>query len=142
MNVKKHAEKLQNLLEEEIKQIPLVVLPDNSIVYKKYKIKQNKSGFWTLRYITGDIIDYFRMKTTACLAAKFYDKTNFARYNEVKTLDSQYWHSNNDSVFFKYKYQNTKDLDRRDYFMWRWELYHGRAQRYKEEISLMFKSNF
>jgi hypothetical protein len=142
MNVKKQAEKLQNFLEEEIKKIPLLVLADKSIVYKQYKIKQNKLGLWVLRYSTGDIIDYFRIKTTASLAAKFYDRTDIKRYNEVKLLDSQYWHSNNDATFFKYKYQNTKDLDKRDIFVWRWELYNGRANRYKEEITSMFKANF
>ena len=143
MNFKVQAKKLESFLEEELKKIPLVVLPDNSIVYKSYKIRQNKIGLWVLRHIsTGDFIDQFRIKTTASLAAKFYDQTNFKRYNEIKLLDSQYWNSNTDAMLFKYKYENTKDLDKRDLFMWRWEVSKGRAERYKSEISRMFKLNF
>jgi hypothetical protein len=142
MNFKTQAKKLESFLEEELKKIPLVVLPDKSIVYKNYKIRQNKLGFWVLKHINGDFIDQFRIKTTASLAAKFYDQTNFKRYNEIKLLDSQYWNSNTDAEIFKYKYTNTKDLDKRDIFMWRWEVTKGRAERYKSEISAIFKSNF
>ncbi len=142
MNFKIQAKKLESFLEEELKKIPLVVLPDKSIVYKNYKIRQNKLGLWVLRHVNGDLIDQFRIKTTASLAAKFYDQTNFKRYNEIKLLDGQYWNSSTDASFFKYKYENTKDLDKRDIFMWRWEVTKGRADRYKTEISAMFKSNF
>jgi len=142
MNFKIHAKKLESFLEEELKKIPLVVLPDKSIVYKNYKIRQNKLGFWVLKHINGDFIDQFRIKTTASLAAKFYDQTNFKRYNEIKLLDSQYWNSNTDAEIFKHRYENTKDLDKRDIFMWRWEVTKGRAERYKSEISAIFKSNF
>lgn len=142
MNFKIQAKKLESFLEEELKKIPLVVLPDKSIVYKNYKIRQNKLGFWVLKHINGDFIDQFRIKTTASLAAKFYDQTNFKRYNEIKLLDSQYWNSSTDATIFKHKYENTKDLDKRDIFMWRWEVTKGRAERYKSEISAIFKSNF
>lgn len=142
MNFKKQAEKLEYLLEEELKNIPLVVLSTNVLAYKKYKIKQNKQGHWVLFDQQGDAVDFFRIKTTASLAAKFYDQTNFRKYNEVKILDGQYWNTNNDALFFEHKYKNTKDLDKRDLFMWRWELSKGRAQRYKQEISTMFKANF
>ena len=142
MNFKRHAEKLEHLLLEELKKIPLVVLPDKSLAYKKYKIKENRQGLWALKNAQGDTIDYFRIKTTASLAAKFYDQTNFKRYNEIKNLDSQYWNNNNDAVFFKYKYENTKDLDKRDLYMWRWEVAKGRADRHKQTISAIFKANF
>lgn len=143
MNFKHQAKQLESFLEEEFKKkIPLVVLPDKSIVYKRYKIKQNKQGFWLLTLANGDTIDQFRIKTTATLAAKFYDQTNFSRYNQVKSLDTHYWNNSNDASFFKYRYEHATDLVKRDIFMWRWELADHRAKRYKEEISTMFKSNF
>ena len=120
----------------------MAVLPDKSIVYKRYKIKQRKDGDWQLGYIDGDSIDTFRIKTTASLAAKFYDQTNFKRYNEVKSLDLHYWNNSNDASFFKHRYENAKDLFKRDIYMWRWEQADNRAKRCKEEISSMFKSNF
>lgn len=143
MNYKRQAKQLESFLEDEFKKkIPIAVLPDKSLVYKRYKIKQNKQGLWALSYAGKDDIDYFRIKTTAILAAKFYDQTNFNRYNEVKTLDSQYWNNSNDASFFKYRYEHAKDLEQRDICLWRWEIADGRAKRYKEQISVMFKSNF
>lgn len=143
MNYKRQAKQLESFLEDEFKKkIPIAVLPDKSLVYKRYKIKQNKQGLWVMSLAGGEAIDRFRIKTTAALAAKFYDQTNFTRYNEVKILDTQYWNNSNDSVFFKYKYENTKDLDKRDIFMWRWEQAHARSKHYKEKISAMFTANF
>lgn len=142
MNFKTQAEKLESLLEEELKKIPLVVLAKNVLAYKKYKIKQDKKGLWILFDPHGDVVDKFRIKTTASLAAKFYDQTNLRKFNEIKILDSQYWNNHSDSVFFEYRYKNTQDLDKRDLFMWRWEVAQGRVQRYKHEISVLFKANF
>lgn len=143
MNIKRQAKQLESFLEDEFKKkIPILVLPDKSLVYKRYKIKQNKIGNWELSYIDGDRIAEFRIKTTATLAAKFYDQTNFRRYNEVQQLDIHYWNNSNDATFFKHRYENAKDLEKRDLFMWRWEQADHRAKRYKETISSMFKSNF
>jgi len=143
MNYKRQAKQLESFLEDEFKKkIPILVMPDKSLVYKRYKIKQNSTGNWDLSYIAGDKIAEFRIKTTATLAAKFYDQTNFKRYNEIRQLDTQYWNNNNDAVFFKHRYENAKDLDKRDIFMWRWEQADHRAKRHKETISSMFKSNF
>ena len=143
MNIKRQAKQLESFLEDEFKKtIPILVLPDKSLVYKRYKIKQNKIGNWVLSYADGDNIAEFRIKTTATLAAKFYDQTNFKRYNEIKQLDTHYWNNSNDAVFFKYRYENAKDIEKRDIYMWRWEQADHRAKRYKETISTMFKSNF
>ena len=143
MNIKRQAKQLESFLEDEFKKtIPILVLPDKSLVYKRYKIKQNKTGNWVLSYIDGDSIAEFKIKTTATLAAKFYDQTNFKRYNEVQQLDSDYWNNSNDAVFFKYRYEHTTDIEKRDIFMWRWEQADHRAKRHKETISSMFKSNF
>ena len=143
MNIKRQAKQLESFLEDEFKRkIPILVMPDKSLVYKRYKIKQNKTGNWDLSYIDGDSIAEFKIKTTATLAAKFYDQTNFKRYNEVQQLDSDYWNNSNDAVFFKYRYEHATDIEKRDIFMWRLEQADHRAKRHKETISSMFKSNF
>jgi hypothetical protein len=143
MNYKRQAKQLETFLEDEFKKkLPLVVLADKSIIYKRYTIRQNKQGSWALSLAGGDVIDQFRIKTTAILAAKFYDQTNFNRYNEVKSLDIQYWNNSVDASFFKYRCDHATDLIKRDIFMWRWEQVDHRAKRYKEQISSMFKANF
>lgn len=143
MNLKKQAEKLEHFLEEEFrKNIPVLVLPDKSIVYKNYKIKKTKQGDWSLKSMTNDQIRIFRIKATALLAAKFYDQNRFNRYNEVCSLDTRYWASAVDASFFRYRYEHSKDIDRRDLYLWRWEISNNRAKAFKEEISRMFKNNF
>lgn len=142
MNFKQKAQQLEKFLEEELKKLPLVVLPDKTIVYKTYKIKQNKHGDWILRHGNGDFIDSFRIKATASLAAKFYEKSNLKRYNEIKILDSQYWNSSTDSLFFSKKLEKTKDPELRDLFVSRFEVSKARTEKYKQEISTLFKTHF
>jgi hypothetical protein len=144
MNFKEKAEKLEKFLEDEFKKsIPLLVLADKSVVYGNYKIKQSKQGTWNLRYLkTDDLIDTFRTKTSAILAAKFYDKNRLGRYNDVKNLDLAFWNNSKDSAFFEERMRTTKDLERRDLFHCRFELTRDRAAKYKDELSRMFKANF
>ena len=144
MNFKEKAEKLEKFLEDEFKKsIPLLVLADKSVVYGNYKIKQSKQGTWNLRYLkTDDLIYTFRTKTSAILAAKFYDKNRLGRYNDVKNLDLAFWNNSKDSAFFEERMKTTKDLERRDLFLCRFELTRDRAIKYKDELSRMFKANF
>lgn len=142
MNFKTQANKLEDLLKEEIKKIPLVILSDKLLAYKNYKIKQDKKGFWNLFDSRNDFVAQFRIKSTACLAAKFYDKVNLKKFNEIKILDLQFWNNNNDSVIFEYKYKTAKDFEKREIFKARLDIAKNRAKHYKEEISSMFKANF
>lgn len=144
MNFKQKAEQLEKFLEEEFKkQLPVVVLADGSLIYKRYKIKQTKQGIWQLRYLgTGDIINTFRAKTCALLAAKFYDKNDFVKYNAIIILDSQYWSNFVDTSFFKVKLEKTNDCEKLDLFRARFDLANARAKHYKQEISTMFKTQF
>ncbi len=142
MNFKKQAEKLQTLLEEELKKIPLKIVNEKLLAYKNFKIKQDKKGFWLLIDPQGDIIDKFRIKTTASLAAKFYDQTNLKKFHEIKILDGQYWYNHVDAEIFEYRYKTTKDLEKKDYFNCRREIAKSRTVHYKNEISSLFKANF
>jgi len=143
MKIKKQAERLETFLEDEFKKkVPLAVLPDRSIVYKRFKISQNKQSQWCLRYLGGFDIDTFRLKTTAAIAAKHYDRSSLVKYNEVKLLDTNYWTAAVDAEIFKYRYDNTKDFDRKMLFLCRWELARDKANHYKSEITRMFKAAF
>ena len=144
MNITKQAEKLERFLDEEFsKSIPLLVLPDKSVIYKNYKVKQNKQGDWDLRHARNhDLVDKFKTKTAALIAAKFYYYGNFNRYHEIKHLDLSYWNNSQDAVIFKYRVNTTKDTDRRDIYQWRFEITNNRAKHVKSQITQMFKSNF
>ena len=78
MNFKNQAGKLERFLEDEFKKkTPLLVMPDKTIIYKKYKIKQNKSGTYNLLHSNNDLIATFKLKATAALAAKNYHYNRF-----------------------------------------------------------------
>lgn len=143
MNFKKQAEKLEKLLEDELKaKAPIVVLSDKSLLYKRFKIKQNKLGLYELNHFSGDNIDIFQLKVTAILAAKFYNSSRFDYFKEIKNLDTEYWTNSVDSSIFKQRYLETKDRTRKDIYNARWQLTDSRAKNYKQEIVRMFKYNF
>lgn len=143
MNFKKQAEKLERFLDDEFKsKIPLIVLPDKSLIYKRFKIKQGKLGGWDLHHISGDKIDHFNLKATAVLAAKHYYCNQFQVYNKIKHLDTGYWTNSIDTTVFKKRYLEAKTLEKQDIYLSRWELTRLRSENYKNEIASMFKNSF
>jgi hypothetical protein len=143
MNFKRHAEKLETYLEDEFKRkLPILVLPDKSVVYKNFKIKQDKQGRWNLFKIGGFKIDTFNLKACALMCAKYYSVNSLGAFNEIKNLDINYEQNAVDASIFKYRYQTVKDIDRRDLAMWRWEITDARAKVAKTEIASKFKSMF
>jgi hypothetical protein len=144
MNFKKQAEKLENFLNDEVhKTLPIAEFSDGTVVYKDYKIKKNKKQYWTLRKAgLADTIDVYYLKASAILAAKFYEKTNISKMQEIKRLDSLYQQNYVDSIIFKHRFNTTADIDRRDLSLWRWELSATRAASLKDTIATMFRHAF
>lgn len=144
MNIANQAERLERFLEEEFtKKLPILVLADKSIVYKQFRIKQNRHKTWDLSWVkTGDRVDTFHTKTSALLAAKFYLSSNYSRYNEVKHLDLTYWNNSVDAMFFKYRLNTTRDNDRKDLFYCRYDIATQRFKNAQGKITQMFKFNF
>lgn len=143
MNFKKQARKLESFLDEELrKNVPLVVLEDKTILYKRFKISQNKFNMWNLSHLNGDLIDTFKLKTSAILAAKHYSTDRFNEYNEIKILDSLYWTNSTDSDIFKQRYYESKDLEKKELYLCRWDLTRARTNHYRKEISSKFSRAF
>lgn len=143
MNYTKQAEKLERFLEDEFtKKIPIVVLPNKDLVYKRFKIHKNKVGNWEFRHITGDIIDKFNLKVTAVLAAKFYGNSRFDRYNEIKNLDTGYWNNSVDALRFKKRLSTADHIEKKELYASRYIVTASRAERYKAQISAIFTNNF
>ena len=143
MNFKMQAFQLETFLDEEFRtKIPLLVLKDKSLVYKRFKIKQAKNLLWQLRFVTGDTIESFRLKASATIAAKCYDRGDFKRYSEIKMLDAQYWQNTNDAFIFKHKLDTTTDPDKRDIFLARYIVAQDREKLYRGKITSMFRMAF
>lgn len=143
MNFKSQARRLEDFLEEEFKaKTPLLVLKDQSVVYKNYKVKKHpQTQIWEL-FLGTEIIGQFRLRAGALLGAKFYEKTDFKRFNEIKMLDFQYWQHAIDEHTFHYRFDTTKDFYKKDIFLARWELARDRAKLYRKQISSLFRSTF
>lgn len=143
MNYKKQAEKLERFLEDEFtKKIPIIILPNRDLVYKRFKIRKNKIGIWEFRHVSGDLIDNFNLKATALLAAKFYDISRFDKYNEIKNLDTGYWNNSLDSIRFSSRLEQTKQENKKALYIARCILTTSRSERYKAQISNIFRNNF
>lgn len=135
---------LKKFVEQELEtKLPVKILPDQSIIYKKFRIKKNKQNKWNLRYLSNnDIIDSFNTKSSALLAAKFYDGYHFSKFVEIKELDRK-WHANLvDIDIFKHKISSTKDFDKKSIFETRLDLSQRRYNLYKEEIAIRLKTEF
>ncbi len=143
MNFKNQAHKLERFLEEEFKKkTPLLVLPDNTLIYKKFKIKQNKIGDYNLLHSNNDLIDTFKLKATAAIAAKNYYYDRFDLYNDIKNLDIEYWTNSIDSLVFRERYKQCKDASKKDIYLARLDITTKRAERYKAQIAGIFKNSF
>lgn len=143
MNIKKQAERLERYLNEEFKtKLPVALLPDHSLIYKQYKIKQDKQGYWILSRVKGYTIDRFNLKACALIAAKFYSNNNINKYNEIKNLDAVYQKNCQDSMIFKHIYNKTSDAVKKDTCLWRWEISDEKARYVKQQIVTKFKLMF
>jgi hypothetical protein len=143
MNLKHQSKKLEVLFEKEVKQeLPVALLPDGSMIFKDFKIKQNKKKTWDITRVNGFQIDTFNLKACALMAAKLYSINRLVTYNEVKLLDQQYQNNTNDSEIFKHRYTTTADSSKKDLFLWRWEITKNRAKYAKQQITSKFRSMF
>jgi len=143
MNFKQKARALEKFLEQEFKnKTPLLVLKDKSLVYKTIKVKKSKNNKWCISSATGYELDQFYLKTTAAIAAKYHSDKNYSKLNELKILDFQYWQCAFDEEIFNHKIKTTKDLDKLDIYIARWELAKAKSDLYKEKVSDLFRRAF
>ncbi len=143
MNLKRHAKNLEQVFEQEIKkELPVALMPDGSLMFENFKIKQTKQKTWEVLRLNGTKIDTFNLKACALMGAKLYSKTRLVAYNEIKLLDQKYQNNFNDAEIFKYRYTTSKDTERKDLFLWRWEITKTRARVAKQEISNKFRTMF
>jgi len=145
MTIKQVAKKLEKFLEDVNDIMPLTILSDGSVAYKNYVIKKNKDSSWTLSRIQNQskiFIEIFNLKSSALLAANYHRTNRIDLLIETKILDEHYWANYNDHLNFKELYKKTKDLVKRDLYLWRGELTRDRADYYRDKISNAFATSF
>ena len=125
------------------KHMKLAVLPNGAVGYKDYVVKLNKQQNWCICHVTNqNVIDEFKLKSCALLAAKAYDTTSLDRYFEIKELDNQYWASHSNTLNCKRFMNKTTPLDRYIIILNKLEESERREALYKDKITSMFHASF
>lgn len=138
----KSKKELAEIVKDKVESAtPVQYLPDGSVVYKNYKVVSNSGNYKLTKLSSRTVIDTFKTKSAAILAAKFYDQNNFNNYSNIKHIDQVFFSNFVDAEIFRFRIKNTKDLDRRDLMQWRLEIAESRAQRYKHEITALLKTH-
>lgn len=144
MNLTHQAKKLETYLKQELyANLPVAVLKNGDLVYKEFKIKKNKkTDNWDVYSSKYGKVESFYLKACALIAANFYSSSSFNKFKEIKLMDSQYQRNFIDAEIFKYRYDTTKDAEKRDVYLWRWEITNARAKIVKQEITNKFRMVF
>lgn len=123
--------------------LPVSVLPNGTLAYKQFIIKELANGNWGLYNIhSKDLLDQFFLKSCALMAAKAYSMANLPKYFEVKRLDNRYWANHCDAQVFKHNIKLAKDYSKYLILVNRLEHSTELAKFYKAKISQMFRWSF
>lgn len=125
------------------KQMKLAILPNGSVGYKDYVVKQNKRQNWCLYSVANStLIDEFKLKSCALMAAKAYHSTSLNKYFEIKELDNQYWSNHSSAINFRRFIKQSIPLDRYIIILNKLEESERKEALYKGRITSMFHSSF
>ena len=138
--------KIKNLdheFEEELRNFfPVKLCTNGDIVYNEFSITRNNSQDWVLSVYDVNEIHRFKLRTTALIAAKFYEQGLFHRIEEVKSLDSCFWRNSDNKKNFKEIIKKTKDFDRKDMLIARLTESEVYLLQSKNKILCLFKAMF
>lgn len=125
------------------KQMKLIVLPNGAVGYKDYVVKQNKQQNWCIYHLSNaNLIDEFKLKSCALMAAKAYHTTSLNRYFEIKELDNQYWASHSSALNYRRFMKPSIPLDRYIIILNKLEESERKEALYKDKITSMFHASF
>jgi hypothetical protein len=123
--------------------LPLAIQPDGSVVYKDYVIRQLSNENWGIYSIhSRDLVAQFFLKSCALMAAKAYNNSNIQQFKDIKQLDTRYWTNYTEHMVHSKNINVIKEFDRFMISLNKLEHTRDKAERYKEEISNMFKRAF
>jgi hypothetical protein len=101
------------------------------------------SGNWGIYQLsTKELLGQFFLKTCALMAAKAYSNVRIERYFEIKQLDTRYWANHCDNLVYKKNIKTASEFERYLILLNKLEDSEQKSERYKEEISKMFKWSF
>jgi hypothetical protein len=123
--------------------LPISVLPDGSLVYKDFLVKQLDNSYWGVyNIISKDLINEYFLKSCALVAAKAYNNRQYARYHNVKLLDSKYASVSTDYIIFKNNIDLITDDEKYAIMLTRLEESNSLTHHYQELILRLFRQSF
>lgn len=133
-----------NYFDQELQTtLPVSVLPDGSLMYKNFLVKQLDNTYWGVyNVVSKDLINEYYLKSCALIAAKEYNYKHYARYHAVKLLDSKYASATNDTNVFKHNIELVTDNEKYEILLTRLEESSTISQQYQHMILKLFRQSF
>lgn len=142
---KPNVDKLSQSFDIDFQKIlPLIPLPDGSVVYKNYIVKEASNGYWNIysKRTGSDSHGQFNLKSCALMAAKALTQMQIDKFNSIKMLDTKYWANYQTTVVCKHHIKSAKDFERYLILLNKLEHSTWQADNCKEQISKMFRWSF
>jgi hypothetical protein len=140
----KHITKFASYFDQELQAtLPISILPDGSLVYKNFLVKQLENTYWGIfDIISKELINEYFLKSCALIAAKEYNHRQFSKYHAVKLLDDKYASSSNDQIIFSHNINLTSDPEKYAIMLTRLEESTAISQYYQKLILSLFRQSF
>lgn len=123
--------------------LPISVLPDGSLLYKDFLVKQLDNTYWGVyNILSKDFVNEYFLKSCALIAAKDYNNRHYEKYHSVKLLDSKYASVTNDATVFKNNIDLVTDDEKYHILLTRLEESNALSQYYKQIILRLFRQSF
>ncbi len=123
--------------------LPISELPDKSLVYNNYLVRQIKNNNWALYHLTThELLDEFYLKSCALISAKYYATNQLNKTFDIKHLDRRYSSNHNKSTIFKAHLKSTNDYEHYLTLLNRYDYCFGQAEYFKQCITAVFKTTF
>lgn len=117
-------------------------LPDDSLVYRNFLVKQLQSGDWGVFNIEHQYMaDSYHLKCCALMAARAYQHRHLNRCSEIKELDRNYWGCYSDTLIYRNNIIKAKD-DKYQVLLTRLNESSNNVSIFKKQITQLFRITF
>lgn len=147
--MKKHPSKtvikeIASYFDQELQTtLPLSILPDGSLVYKNFLVKQLDNMNWGMYNISSkDLINQYHLKSSALIASKAYNHRHYEKYYEINNLDRKYAMLSNDTAIFKNNIDLVTDTEKYEILLTKLEESTTQFHYYQTLILRLFRQTF
>ena len=140
----KTIKELASYFDKELQtKLPISVLPDGSLVYKNFLVRQLDNENWGVFNIESrDLVNQYYLKSCALVAAKAYNYKHFNKYFEIENLDKKYQTNYHNFLVLKNNIKSVSDSEKYHVMLTRLEESSQQAYYYKQLISRLLRRTF